>query len=87
MFVRIGLPTGNQQVMPDDHSRLVPLLPIPNRTVKRFCANDSADPSVKVGYRQASIKNKIPPYLNDAGGFAFYGISINEPAIVSHDFA
>ena len=39
--------------MPDDHSKLVPLLPIPNRTVKRLCADDSADPCVKVGHRQA----------------------------------
>jgi hypothetical protein len=42
--------------MPDDHSKLVPLLPIPNRTVKRLCADDSAATSVKVGYRQASYK-------------------------------
>jgi hypothetical protein len=37
---------------------LVPLLPIPNRTVKRLCADDSAATSVKVGYRQASYKAK-----------------------------
>ncbi|WP_211324096.1 hypothetical protein, partial [Undibacterium pigrum] len=30
-------------------------LPIPNRTVKRLRANDSAATSVKVGYRQAFI--------------------------------
>ena len=42
-----------QPVMPDDHSKVVPLLPIPNRTVKRLCADDSADPCVKVGHRQA----------------------------------
>src|SRR3990167_1083276 len=30
-------------VMSDDHSELVPLLPIPNRTVKRLCADDSVD--------------------------------------------
>ena len=40
-------------VMPDDHSKLVPLLPIPNRTVKRLSADDSADSRVKVGHRQA----------------------------------
>jgi hypothetical protein len=39
--------------MPDDHSKLAPLLPIPNRTVKRLRADDSADPCVKVGHRQA----------------------------------
>ena len=41
------------QVMPDDNSELVPPLPIPNRTVKRLCADDSAATSVKVGLRQA----------------------------------
>ena len=40
--------------MPDDHSKVAPLLPIPNRTVKRLSANDSADSRVKVGHRQAS---------------------------------
>ena len=39
--------------MPDDHSEVVPLLPIPIRTVKRLCADDSADSRVKVGHRQA----------------------------------
>ena len=42
--------------MPDDHSKLVPLLPIPNRTVKRLSADDSADSRVKVGHRQAIKK-------------------------------
>ena len=32
---------GRRQVMPDDHSKVVPPLPIPNRTVKRLCADDS----------------------------------------------
>ena len=61
-FFRIGLfvtllfdaPT-TLQVMPDDHSKLVPPLPIPNRTVKRLRADDSAATSVKVGYRQATL--------------------------------
>ena len=39
--------------MPGDHSKLAPLLPIPNRTVKRLSADDSADSRVKVGHRQA----------------------------------
>jgi hypothetical protein len=38
---------------PDDHSEVVPLLPIPNRTVKRLRADDSAGSRVKVGHRQA----------------------------------
>ena len=41
--------------MPDDHSEVEPLLPIPNRTVKRLSADDSADSRVKVGHRQAFI--------------------------------
>ena len=50
------------QVMPDDHSELVPPLPIPNRTVKRLCADDSAATSVKVGHRQAIIR-KTPSVI------------------------
>lgn len=46
---------GVAKVMPDDHSEVVPLLPIPNRTVKRLCADDSAGSRVKVGHRQAII--------------------------------
>ena len=49
-----------QQVMPDDHSKLVPLLPIPNRTVKRLSADDSAGSRVKVGHRQAITALKTP---------------------------
>lgn len=48
----------NQPVKPDDHSDLVPLLPIPNRTVKRASADDSADSRVKVGHRQAIYPSK-----------------------------
>ena len=61
--------TMSQQVMPDDHSELVPPLPIPNRTVKRLCANDSAATSVKVGYRQAVIPEN--PRQSPGGGFCF----------------
>ena len=50
---------AQQQVMPEDHSEVVPLLPIPNRTVKRVSADDSADTRVKVGHRQA-INAKTP---------------------------
>ena len=52
--------SGWQKVMPDDHSEVVPLLPIPNRTVKRLSADDSADSRVKVGHCQASITEKAP---------------------------
>jgi hypothetical protein len=54
--------------MPDDHSESVPPLPIPNRTVKRLCADDSAATSVKVGHRQALIKK---PLGNSRGAFVF----------------
>jgi hypothetical protein len=57
--------------MPDDHSKLVPLLPIPNRTVKRLCADDSADSRVKVGHRQALTAPQYPLVLTVLGGFGF----------------
>jgi hypothetical protein len=56
--------------MPDDHSEVVPLLPIPNRTVKRLCADDSADARVKVGHRQALTARKAR--LERGGPFVFY---------------
>ncbi len=56
--------------MPDDHSKVVPLLPIPNRTVKRLSADDSADSRVKVGHRQASILKT--PSRHD---WAFFSLS------------
>ena len=55
--------------MPDDHSKLVPPLPIPNSTVKRLSADDSAATSVKVGHRQAVIQ-KTPVARKAAGVFA-----------------
>lgn len=48
--------------MPDDHSEVVPLLPIPNRTVKRLSADDSADSRVKVGHRQALTAENAPSF-------------------------
>ena len=57
--------------MPDDHSKLVPLLPIPNRTVKRLCADDSADSRVKVGHRQA-LTPPQPPRTSRTWGFWLY---------------
>src|SRR6218665_2756108 len=59
-------------VTPDDHSKLAPLLPIPNRTVKRLRADDSAAPRVKVGHRQALILSPTnPPVLIHWGFFHF----------------
>ena len=57
--------------MPDDHSKLVPLLPISNRTVKRLSADDSAGSRVKVGHRQAITASETPTRLS--GGFCFFG--------------
>ena len=53
--------------MPDDHSDVVPLLPIPNRTVKRVSADDSAGSRVKVGHRQAINSEKA---LSNEGAFS-----------------
>ena len=55
--------------MPDDHSKLVPLLPIPNRTVKRLSADDSADSRVKVGHRQALTVRKAQLIFDQLGFF------------------
>jgi hypothetical protein len=58
-FARALVCTGaGNPFKPDDHSEVVPLLPIPNRTVKRLSADDSADSRVKVGHRQANIRVK-----------------------------
>ena len=56
--------------MPDDHSKLVPLLPIPNRTVKRLSADDSAGSRVKVGHRQALTAQNAPVLIRVQGRFA-----------------
>ena len=48
-----------QQATLDDHSEVVPPLPIPNRTVKRLCADDSDHSIVKVGHRQAPLKQAL----------------------------
>src|SRR3990167_8808476 len=71
-FARQSQKTAQHQVMPDDHSKLVPLLPIPNRTVKRLCADDSAGSRVKVGHRQALTSPQTPSYLVYLGVWAFY---------------
>ena len=74
--------------MPDDHSKSVPPLPIPNRTVKQLCADDSAATSVKVGYRQASyMKTPHQPEraqdraLCSWGFFAFSGQNLKLPSL------
>ena len=43
-----------------------PRLPIPNRTVKRVCADDSVPIAhAKVGHRQAIFKRKSPASKED----------------------
>src|SRR3954465_9768094 len=60
--------------MPDDHSEVVPLLPIPNRTVKRLCADDSADSRVKVGHRQALTAAPKPHSSSPWNGAFAFGV-------------
>ncbi len=68
--------------MPDDHSDVVPLLPIPNRTVKRVSADDSADTRVKVGHCQAITASKSPTQTSWA--FCFVELDVmNHSAIKS----
>jgi hypothetical protein len=55
--------------MPDDHSKVVPLLPIPNRKVKRLSADDSADSRVKVGHCQALIARNARLIFDQPGIF------------------
>ena len=57
----------------DDHSELAPLLPIPNRTVKRLSADDSVDSHVKVGHRQTPCKQTTRPR---AGFFVCIAVAV-----------
>ena len=59
--------------MPDDHSKLAPLLPIPNRKVKRLRADDSADSRVKVGHRQALTAQCALQLQRVEGRFCVWG--------------
>ncbi len=54
------------------HSALDPLLPIPNRYVKRSCADDSVYTHVKVGYCQALYVKA--PYGNKGLFFLNYNM-------------
>ena len=57
--------------MPDDHSEVEPPLPIPNRTVKRLCADDSEHSLVKVGHCQANL-SKHRPLEHSLKGFLLF---------------
>ena len=66
--------------MSGGHSEVVPRLPIPNRTVKRLSADDSADSCVKVGHRQtppllseSKIRTRKEPQALRAWGFLHSG--------------
>ena len=64
-------PLSVQQATLDDHSEVVPPLPIPNRTVKRLSADDSADSRVKVGHRQAIYAQRPEP-VKGSGHFSYF---------------
>ena len=68
--------------MPDDHSVSVPPLPIPNRTVKRLHADDSADSRVKVGNRQAPQQQTETPPPN-RWGFCVYATETRDAQAAS----
>src|SRR3954462_3785183 len=65
------------------HSSLEPHLPIPNRTVKRVCADDSVPfAHAKVGYRQAIFRPGSPGLERAPGLFALglIGLWSDSPA-------
>ena len=72
--------------MPDDHSKLAPLLPIPNRKVKRLRADDSADSRVKVGHRQALTAQYALQLQRVEGRFCVWGTEtrIRHPHSIMH---
>jgi hypothetical protein len=72
--------------MPDDHSKSVPLLPIPNRTVKRLRADDSADSRVKVGHRQAPYSTETSPVDPFRSTGLFLSINVNIKFDICSDF-
>src|SRR5688572_20745584 len=67
------------------HSSSEPRLPIPNRTVKRVCADDSVPfAHAKVGYRHAIFKRKSPASQEDR---AFFISGVALEAAVLHGIA
>ena len=69
--------------MSDDHSEVVPPLPIPNRTVKRLSADDSADYLCESRSSSDSSKSKKPKVTSWAFCFsamAFRGLDLTTAA-------
>ena len=62
---------GHSERIPDDHSTLVPRLPIPNRTVKRRRADDSVDCPRESRSSSGPYKVKRPG--RKTGAFCFVG--------------
>ena len=62
-------------VMSDDHSELVPLLPLPNRTVKRLRADDSVDYPCESRSSSDSLQSKNPQV--EIWGFLLCGFEID----------
>ena len=71
---RAQKPSAVQQATLDDHSEVVPPLPIPNRTVKHLSADDSGCTSVKVGHRQALIPQT--PKCQKHLGVCLYAVAL-----------
>jgi hypothetical protein len=74
--LRIGLvalhkEAAGRQVKPDDHSELVPPLPIPNRTVKQLSADDSADYPCESRSSSGYLLQKTPCSDKRQGVFSF----------------
>ena len=68
-----GSSRDRTQRIPDEHSTLVPPLPIPNRAVKRCCADDSMDYPCESRSSSGPHKNKKP--RPSAGAFCFVRFS------------
>ena len=56
-----------QQALSDDHSEVEPLLPIPNRNVKRFCADDSG-----LLARESRTSSDTPPSEKTRTAYGFF---------------
>jgi hypothetical protein len=76
----ILLTAGNPQATSDDLSELEPRLPIPNRTVKRFSADDSADYPCESRTSSGTHTKKKPGSRNRAFFCHFLIVADDAPA-------